>query len=57
MMFAATVIGLSLVLLGLFILWLVSPAFRRWIEAPKYVLLDQEARFERAAGNRLGSAI
>ena len=56
-MFAATVIGLSLVLLGLFILWLVSPAFRRWIETPKYVLLDQEARFERAAGSRPGNVI
>lgn len=45
-MFAATVIALSLVIIALFVLWALSPGFRAWIEAPKYVLLDQERRFE-----------
>ena len=47
-MFAATVLILSGVLLGLFVLWASSPDFRTWIEAPKFVLLDQEERFENA---------
>ena len=45
-MFAATVITLSLVIVALFVLWALSPEFCVWIEAPKYVLLDQEQRFD-----------
>jgi hypothetical protein len=45
-MFAATVLILSGVLLGLLVLWASSPDFRTWIEAPKFVLLDQEERFK-----------
>jgi hypothetical protein len=47
-MFAAAVLILSGVLLGLLVLWASSPDFRTWIEAPKFMLLDQEERFENA---------
>ena len=48
-MFAAAVVILSGILLGLFVLWASSPDFRTWIEAPKSVLLHQEERFENAS--------
>lgn len=40
------VIVISAIMLGLFLLWCFSPAFRVWIERPKYHMLRQERRFE-----------
>lgn len=48
-MFAAAVVILSGILVGLFALWASSPDFRTWIEAPKSVFLHQEERFENAS--------
>jgi hypothetical protein len=41
-------IAISGILLALFLLWLLWPDFRAWIEAPKYFMLRQERRFRRA---------
>jgi hypothetical protein len=40
------VIVISAIMLGLLLVWLLSPAFRAWIEAPKYFMLRQERRFK-----------
>ena len=40
------VIVITAIMLGLLLVWLISPAFRAWIEAPKYVMLRQERRFD-----------
>jgi hypothetical protein len=34
---------------GLLLVWWRWPAFRSWIEAPKYFMLRQERRFDEAA--------
>jgi hypothetical protein len=40
------VIVVSALMLGLLIGWWRWPAFRAWIEAPKYSMLRQERRFD-----------
>jgi hypothetical protein len=40
------VIVISAVMLALLLVWWRWPAFRVWIEAPKYSMLRQERRFE-----------
>jgi hypothetical protein len=40
-------IAISAIMLALLLLWLLWPAFRDWIEAPKYFMLRQERRFNR----------
>ncbi|MCU1240532.1 MAG: hypothetical protein JWO71_1258 [Candidatus Acidoferrum typicum] len=40
------VIVISAIVFGLLLLWWFSPAFRAWIEAPKYFMLRQEGRFD-----------
>jgi hypothetical protein len=40
------VIVVSALTLGLLIGWWRWPAFRAWIEAPKYSMLRQERRFD-----------
>ena len=44
-MFAIIVIALTAVVLVFVVVWLLRPGFRRWIEAPKYRMLEQERRF------------
>ena len=45
----ATMVGAFLLLmLGLAVLWFVSPAFRAWAERPKFQMLEREAMYERA---------
>jgi hypothetical protein len=39
------VIVISAIVFGLLLLWWLSPAFRAWIEAPKYSMLRRERRF------------
>ena len=43
------VIGISVIMLALLVVWSRWPAFRVWIEAPKYFMLRQEQRFEQGA--------
>jgi hypothetical protein len=43
-----TVIVISAVMFALVLVWWRWPAFRAWIEAPKYFMLRQECRFEEA---------
>jgi hypothetical protein len=43
------VIVISAIVFGLLLLWWFSPAFRAWIERPKYFMLRQERRFDDAA--------
>jgi hypothetical protein len=45
------VIVISAIMLALFLLWWLWPAFRAWIEAPKYFMLRQERRFDDAASH------
>lgn len=47
-MIAAMVGALLLLMLGLAVLWFVSPAFRTWAERPKFQMLEREALYERA---------
>ena len=47
-MIAAMVGGLVLLVLGLVLVWLMSPAFRDWSERPKFQMLEREAMYERA---------
>lgn len=41
--------AISVLVLALVLVWWRWPAFRRWIEAPKYFVLMQERRFDAAA--------
>ncbi|HTB92257.1 MAG TPA: hypothetical protein VK728_05465 [Candidatus Sulfotelmatobacter sp.] len=43
------VIVISGIVFGLLVAWWRWPAFRAWIEAPKYFMLRQENRFDAAA--------
>jgi len=40
------VILISAIMLALLLVWWRWPAFRFWIEAPKYSMLRQERRFD-----------
>jgi hypothetical protein len=40
------VIVITAIMLGLLLLWWRWPAFRTWIERPKYFMLRQERRFK-----------
>jgi hypothetical protein len=40
------VIAISAIMFALLLVWWRSPAFRVWIEAPKYSMLRQERRFD-----------
>jgi hypothetical protein len=40
------VIVISAIMFALLLLWWCWPAFRIWIEAPKYFMLRQERRFD-----------
>jgi hypothetical protein len=40
------VIVISAIMFGLLLVWWRWPAFRIWIEAPKYFMLRQERRFD-----------
>jgi hypothetical protein len=52
------VIVISAIVFGLLLVWWRWPAFRIWIEAPKYFMLRQERRFDdrNAAGTAAGSS-
>jgi hypothetical protein len=43
------VIVISAIMFGLLLVWWRWPAFRIWIEAPKYFMLRQECRFDDTA--------
>lgn len=43
------VIVISAIMFALLLVWWRWPAFRSWIEAPKYFMLRQERRFDDAA--------
>ena len=48
---------ISAIMLALLLVWWRWPAFRAWIEAPKYSMLRQERRFDdlmTATGNGSG---
>jgi hypothetical protein len=50
------VITISAIMLALLPVWWRWPAFRVWIEAPKYSMLRQERRFgDQMTGTRTGS--
>ena len=40
------VIVISAIMFALLLVWWRRPAFRIWIEAPKYFMLRQERRFD-----------
>ena len=40
------VIVISAIMFALLLVWWRWPAFRAWIEAPKYFMLRQERRFD-----------
>lgn len=45
-MFAALVIAMTAIVLAFVLAWGLSPKLRRWVEAPKYRVLQQERRFD-----------
>lgn len=51
------VIVISAIMFALLLVWWRWPAFRAWIEAPKYIMLRQELRFDdrNAPGTATGS--
>ena len=51
------VITISAIMFALLVVWWRWPAFRVWIEAPKYSMLRQERRFDdrNAARTAVGS--
>ena len=52
------VILISAIMLALLLVWWRWPAFRVWIEAPKYSMLRQERRFdEQVTGKSVGSEL
>ena len=55
-MIVAMVAAVMMLVLGLGLLWLLSPAFRTWSEQPKFQMLEQEALYERAAQRRFGAS-
>ena len=46
MLFSTIVIAMAAILLILIGVWFFSPALRRWMEEPKYRMLQQEERFD-----------
>ena len=46
------VIAISAIMFALLLVWLRWPAFRVWIEAPKYSMLRQEHRFDDRSATR-----
>jgi hypothetical protein len=52
------VIAISAIMFALLLVWWRWPAFRVWIEAPKYSMLRQERRFdEQVTGKRVSSEL
>jgi hypothetical protein len=52
------VILISAIMLALLLVWWRWPAFRVWIEAPKYSMLRQERRFDdQMTGMRTGNEL
>jgi hypothetical protein len=52
------VIAISAIMLALLLVWWRWPAFRAWIEAPKYSMLRQERRFdEQVTGKSVSSEL
>jgi hypothetical protein len=50
------VIAITALMLALAFVWWRWPAFRAWIEAPKYIMLRQERRFDKGTSrSRLDS--
>ena len=47
-MFAILVLLMVGILIGFVIAWAVVPAFRTWIERPKYTMLERERLFAEA---------
>ena len=45
-MFVLIVLGLTAVVAVFVVVWIVNPEFRRWIEQPKFRMLEQERRFD-----------
>ena len=56
-MIAAMVGGLLLLIAGLILVWLLSPAFRHWTERPKFQMLERDALYERASAQAHGSPL
>jgi hypothetical protein len=52
------VILISAIMLALLLVWWRWPAFRVWIEAPKYSMLRRERRFDdQITGTRTGNEL
>ena len=47
---------ISAIVFGLLLVWWRWPAFRLWIEAPKYFMLRQEYRFDDATSRARAGA-
>ena len=52
-MFNLIVVVISAIIFALLLVWWRWPAFRAWIEAPKYSMLRQERRFDQR--DRIGN--
>lgn len=36
----------TLIATGFLLLWIFRPSFRKWVEQPKYTMLDNDRRFD-----------
>jgi hypothetical protein len=56
MVVSLIVLAVSLLMAGFFLVWLVCPRLRPWMEAPKYRVLQWEQRFPQAERGDSGEA-
>jgi len=47
-MFAILVIAMTVIVLAFAAAWVLSLRLRRWVEAPKFRVLEQEQRYDKA---------
>ena len=43
------IVGLivTVIAAGFLLLWIVRPSFRKWVEQPKYTMLENDRRFDK----------
>ncbi len=42
----------TIIAAGFLLLWILRPSFRKWVEQPKYTMLENDQRFKEAEEKR-----
>lgn len=53
-MINAIVIVVTLFALAFVLVWILRPSFRKWVEAPKYTMLEKEEMYRKHAEENQG---